>query len=114
LPLRWLIADVEGLPLRTPFETLDVRLWPFPFPLLRDPFAELEAACAPVRLPLVGLAPLAFQRAPEAGREPLAERAAAGRAEEFLVSGPERRAVRLPEELCAGLRSREWAAGRLK
>ena len=45
----------------------------------------------------------------EAGRAPLAVREPTGR-----DSAPALRAGRLPEDDCAGLRSREWVAGRLK
>ena len=65
------------------------------------------------------LAPFAVQRAPVTGREPLDVRVPEGRADELRVSEPGRRALRLLderllEEDCAGLRSLECAAGRLK
>jgi len=65
-------------------------------PLDRDPLA---APCAlPFPFPLLLLAPFALHRVPAAGR----------------ASALARRAGRLLDELCAGLRSREWLAGRLK
>ena len=64
--------------------------------------------------PLAVLAPFALQRAPVPGREAFRE-PFAGRAELRLEdSALGRRAVRLAEDACAGLRSRECAAGRLK
>jgi len=109
-PFRGASAEADGFPFRTPAEAFGAWFRALPFPLLRVPFVEPETA----RLPLVGLAPFVPQRELVAGRVPLAERPTAGREDELLVSEPGRRAVRLPVEPVAGLRSREWAAGRLK
>jgi hypothetical protein len=106
-PLRWLAGATDDLPLRTPEAVFGECLRPFPFPLVRAPLLALETGRAPLRLPFVLLAPLAAQRAPETGREPLEVRVPEGRADELRVSDPGRRAVRLLEEDCAGLRSRE-------
>jgi hypothetical protein len=103
-PLRGAIAEADGLALPTPAEGLDVwlRTAPFPLlrtPLLRAPFVEPETACVPGRLPLVFFATFEGQRVPLDGRAPLDDRADAGREDEPRVSEPERRAVRLLEEL---------------
>ena len=113
-PLRGLVAVAESLPFRTPIETLDVWLRPLPFPLPRVPLVELETVCEPARLPLLGLAPFPFQRAPEPGANHWLSALPRAGQKQLRDSGPERRVVRLLEEPCAGLRSREWAAGRLK
>ena len=72
----------------------------------------------PFELPFVLLAPLELQRVFVLGLEPLralVREPFAGRAELRLEDSElGRRAVRLAEEPCAGLRSRECGAGRLK
>src|ERR1035441_2083439 len=116
------MGAAEGLPFRTPDCTLTEWLCPLPFPLERATLVPLETACVPFRLLLVFLAPFELQRAPAAGRAALrapagrapADRDPAGREDDVRLSGPVRRAVRPFEELVAGLRSRECAAGRLK
>jgi hypothetical protein len=78
-------------------------------PLLFAPFPLFPLAEEPARFPFDSAAALGLQRAGEAERPPLVARALAGRESEAL-----RRAGRLAEEDCAGLRSRECGAGRLK
>lgn len=97
-PFRELHAGPEGLAERVPEAPLVGR--PAGRALLLDPFLLVEAV--PLRLPFVPEAVFGFQRAAEAGRAPLAVREPAGR-----ESAPVRRAGRLLEEDCAGLRSRE-------
>ena len=117
-PLRWLTAAVAGFALRVPLAR-----WPFvgragEWVDLPFPFALLPL----VGLALVLLAPFALQRVLVLGlvvglallRAPVLE-PLAGRAEVRLDDSElGRRAVRLAEAPCAGLRSRECAAGRLK
>lgn len=119
-PLRCPIAEA-GFPFRAPGVTFAEWVRALPFPLLRLPFVALEATCLPCPLPFPFFAPFPFevQRAPAAGRDPFEERAAEGRvagraevrpaglAEELRPSVLPRRAVRLLDEDCAGLRSRE-------
>ena len=100
--LRWL------LPVR---ETVDLELFDRPF---RCPHAGAVglAVRAPFD-PLAGRLPLPFER------EPLVELEAAwalfrGRAPDDRASAVVRRTARPVEAVCAGLRSREDAAGRLK
>lgn len=118
----WPLRGVRG-------EGLLLLLWPLPllgaelslaWPLERAPLVVL---CAPLRAPLVLLAPFEDQRGvAEVPREPLDGRAPAGRAEELRLSGRALRVVRAAEERPAAvrdepadcLRSREWAAGRVK
>ena len=89
-------------------------------PLDRARLVEPLPACAPLRLALIWALEGAFelQRAPLAGREPFAVCAPEGRAVVGRASELARRAGRvlgrLPVDDCAGLRSREWVAGRLK
>jgi hypothetical protein len=73
-----------------------------PLPLPRLPLLAEAPACAPLRFPLESAAALGVQRAAEAERPLLVARASAGRESEAP-----RRAGRLAEEACAGLRSRE-------
>jgi hypothetical protein len=94
-PLPRLHVEAEGFAVRAPGALLEGRL---PFPLGRATLLEPVLVCVPLRLPLAPGAALALQRAPLAGRE----------------SELGRRAGRLPVADVAGLRSREWAAGRLK
>jgi hypothetical protein len=90
-------AEPAGFAVRAP-GALDGRLL---LPLGRAPLLEPVLEWVPLRLPLVPVAPFALQRAPLAGREPLAVRAPAGRESELL-----RRAGRLLVAVAAGLRSR--------
>jgi hypothetical protein len=122
-----LLADLEPLvwPFRLPHAGVDdfvVRAPETPFagrevaPLMREPLLVplvcFPFACAPFSLPLAVAGGFGLQRVPLAGLEPFL---AAGRAAESV---PARRtgrvAARLPVEDCAGLRSRECTAGRLK
>lgn len=123
--LAWplLLCPLRG----TMGEGLPFLLWPLPcaelslaWPLERAPLVEL---CAPLRAPLLLLAPFEDQRGvAEVLREPLDGRAPAGRAEELRLSGRALRVVREAVERPVGvrdepadcLRSREWAAGRVK
>jgi hypothetical protein len=95
--LRLLPLRAEALPLLlAPLE------WPLPLRWLHE---EEWAEAAPDGLLAGRTAALPLP----AGRLPEAEREAAGR-----DSAPARLAGRLPEADCAGLRSRECVAGRLK
>jgi hypothetical protein len=91
----------ERLPVRKAALGLPPVLAPLLWPL-RWPHAGAEVFA--VRVP----------EAPWIGREPLAACAPADRAFDGRASELVRRAGRLPVDDCAGFRSLEWAAGRLK
>jgi hypothetical protein len=104
LPLRGALPLLERPLLRVPdwlagFAPL---AWPVRWP---HAGAEAFAVRAP-DAPLAGRLPFPL---PLVGRVPLAVCVPAGRDSEL-----ERRAGRLLNDDCAGLRSREWVAGRLK
>ena len=114
-PLRWLHAGAADFAVRAPEVPLVGRA---ALPLEWFPLLEPLPACAPFCLPLTPFEAFALQRTPDPAREPVAVRVPAGRAAEGRTSALVRRAGRLPGLLpvddCAGLRSREWVAGRLK
>ena len=88
-----------------------------PLPFDRAPFGRAPLECDPLPLPacvpfvLALAAAFGFQRVAEAGLEPFAARAPDVLAAEVRASELARRTGRFP---AAGLRSREWVAGRLK
>src|ERR1039458_6195761 len=109
LTLRCPQAGAGELAERVPEAPLAGRAAGRPFPLEGLPLFEAVPAWASLRLPWAPAPALVLQRAVEADRAPLAGRTPAGRESEAT-----RRAGRLPEDDCAGLRSREGVAGRLK